>query len=140
MTVEFRTNANDAQIVVSWNRGELQNALKRHQAEALYEGAKVVLAAARPKAPKGRTGRLRKSGYAKAAGGRSSYRGGKGRRKPPKLKAGSAIAAFSQFYAGFQERGTRRQRAQPFLAPALEASRRRAAKAVTDHMAKATGL
>ena len=140
MTVEFRASANDANIVVKWDGDELQKALKQHQAAALYEGAKVVLAAARPRAPRGRTGRLRKSGYAKAAGGRSSYRGGKGRRKPPKLRAGSAVAGFSQFYGGFQERGTRRHRAQPFLAPALTASRRRAAKAVTDHMAKAVGL
>ena len=140
MAVEFRTRANDTTISVTWNVRELQQAVDAEKADALYQGALVVLRAARPLTPRGRTGRLRKSGYAKAAGGRSSYRGGKGRRKPPKLQKGTALAGFSQFYGGFQERGTKRHRAQPFLAPALEAKRTQAAKAVTDHMARKVGL
>ena len=139
MPAEFRVNANDANVVISWNGADLQKAVDAEKADALYQGALVVLRAARPLAPQ-RSGRLRKSGYAKAAGGRSSYRGGKGRRKPPKLQKGTAMAGFSQFYGGFQERGTKRHRAQPFLAPALAAKRTQAAKAVTDHLARKVGL
>lgn len=135
MTVEIRNTV----VQISWNGRELQQAVDREKAAALYEGAKVVLSAARPLTPR-RSGRLRKSGYAKAAGGRSSYRGGKGRRRPPKLRAGTAVAGFSQFYGGFQERGTRRHRAQPFLGPALEGNRTRATRAARDHMARAVGL
>lgn len=136
MTAELRIKAGASRIAVTWNGDDLAWAAKAERANALYAGARLVVKAARP--PR-RTGRLAKTGYAKAAGGRSSYRGGRGRRKPPRLKPGTALAAFSQFYAGFQERGTRRHRAQPFLGPALAANRTRAAKEISDSMGKAIG-
>ncbi len=136
MTAELRINAGTSKIAVTWRGDDLAKAVESERANALYAGADLVVKAARP--PR-RTGRLAKTGYAKAAGGRSSYRGGRGRRKPPRLKRGSALAAFSMSYAGFQERGTRRHRAQPYLGPALAANRTRAAKAVTDTMGKAVG-
>ena len=136
MTSEFKLDARGDQTAVTWHGDDLAKAVESQRANALYAGARLVVSAARP--PR-RTGRLAKSGYAKAAGGRSSYRGGKGRRKPPRLKRGTALAAFSQFYGGFQESGTRRHRAQPYLGPALAANRNRAAKAISDSMGKAIG-
>jgi len=139
MTVEFKVRADGMTTAVTWHGDELLKAVHEERANALFSGAQVVLRAARPLTRR-RSGRLRKSGYAKAAGGKSTYRGGRGRRRPPRLKRGTALAAFAQFYAGFQERGTRRHRAQPFLGPALQAKRVAAARAVADHMAREIGL
>ena len=139
MTVKFDVRANDAVVQVEWHGDELQKTIRSERANALYAGAQVILAAARPRAPR-RRGELRKSGYAKAAGGKSSYRGGRGRRRPPKLRAGQAIAAFSAFYGGFQERGTRSHRARAFLGPALSSHKRPATQAVAAHMKRAADL
>ncbi len=139
MTVAFEVRSGNQTIAVTWHGDDLQKAVHEERANALFAGAQVVLRAARPLTPR-RSGRLRKSGYAKAAGGKSTYRGGRGRRKPPRLKRGTALAAFAQFYAGFQERGTRRHRAQPFMGPALQRKRTAAARAVANEMAKEVGL
>ncbi len=139
MTVAFEVRSGTQTIAVTWHGDDLQKAVHEERANALFAGAQVVLRAARPHTPR-RSGRLRRSGYAKAAGGKSTYRGGRGRRRPPRLKRGTALAAFAQFYAGFQERGTRRHRAQPFMGPALQRKRTAAARATANQMAKEVGL
>ena len=139
MTVQFEVRSGKQTVAVTWHGDELQKAVHKERANALFAGAQVVVRAARPLTPR-RSGRLRKSGYAKAAGGKSTYRGGRGRRRPPRMRRGTALAAFSAFYAGFQERGTRKHRAQPFLGPALQTKRTAAARAVADYMSREVGL
>ena len=136
VTVEFRNTV----VQISWNGRELQQAVDTEKAAALYEGARVIedrgassdaeakrTACASPAMPR------RPAASRVTAGARAGA-------KPPKLKPGTAVAGFSQFYGGFQERGTRRHRAQPFLGPALEGNRTRATRAARDHMARAVGL
>ena len=139
MTVQFSVSSDTARVDVTWHGDDLQRTIASQRANALFEGAKIIVDAARPNAPR-RSRALRKSGYAQAAGGRSTYRGGRGRRKAPKLRPGTALAAFSQFYAGFQERGTRRHRAQPFLGPAVSAKKTQATAAAVKHLKRAAGL
>ena len=139
MTTTFRADANSASVTVQWHGDDLKAALDSHKANALFEAAKVIVDAARAKAPR-RRGHLRKSGYAKAAGGKSTYRGGPGRRRPPKLRKGQAVAAFSRFYAGFQERGTRRHRAQPFVGPTTSSHRNQATQAAVRYLKREVGL
>ena len=83
MTVEFRNTV----VQISWNGRELQQAVDTEKATALYEGAKVIVSAARPLTPR-RSGRLRKSGYAKAAGGQVELPRGQGPAPTAEAEAG----------------------------------------------------
>ena len=80
MTVDLKFRRDDVSVELTLAGGDLIKAVASQRSIALYEGAKIVLATARPKARR-RTGNLRKSGYAAARGGPSSYKGGKGRRR-----------------------------------------------------------
>ena len=139
MTVDLKFRGEDGSVELTLAGGDLIQAVAKQRSIALYEGAKIVLAAARPKARR-RTGNLRKSGYAAARGGPSSYKGGKGRRRQAKLREGQAVAAFSYFTAHFIEGGTRRSRAYPFVGPAVTAAKSRITAAVSQKMAAEVGL
>lgn len=120
-----------ADAAVKWHGDKLLVELADASQEGLLEIAKELVETAADKAPR-RRGDLAKSGYA-AIEGASTYRKAKNYRKEIKVdRPGIAIAAFAIFYAGFQEYGTHRQAAQPFLRPALDEGRDRlGAKFVT---------
>lgn len=117
---------------LTWHGDKLKLAIKDATPDALFEGADLLAKAAASKAPR-RTGELADSGYA-ASENRSTYSGGSQRRKEIKPQPGTAVAAFSAFYARFVELGTRKRAARPFLRPAFDELKDRIAQAIVDSM------
>lgn len=115
-------------VELNLNIDLIRDALDDELDQALYEGAQPILEAAKGMAPV-ETGELRDSGYV-ATSKRSSYQGSKKRRKELKVEKGTAVIAFAAFYAGFQELGTRRMAAHPFLRPAFDTERENATNVI----------
>lgn len=98
--------------MIVWKDKELIAAVKRELKEATKEGAEIVAESARRKVPV-KTGALRESIKVKA----SKFAGG-----------GHIIEAqgkgdFQKYYASFVELGTFKDKAQPYLRPALHQNR-----------------
>lgn len=111
-------------VKVTWYGGRVLGEIKGATPKALVEAAEQILDAATARAPRGRTGRLANSGYV-TGGGHSTYRAAPWHRKERKPPKDGALVAFATFYAHFNEFGTRKQRAKPFLRPAFDELRRR---------------
>ena len=103
---------------VKWYGDDFLKQLREATPDALFDGAEMLVKAAAAKAPE-MTGKLKESGYA-AIPGKSTYKAHKQHNKEIKVKEGQAIAAFSMFYAGFVEFGTKKKAARPFMRRALD--------------------
>lgn len=136
-------------VQLEWYGDEFLAIVKEHGNEALFAAAQIVMAEATRRAPVGRTGNLKKSGYV-AVPGKSTYVRRKYWRREKKVRTGEAVIAFTAPHAHLIESGRRkrgeilprkrgrkalringrllarskfkRMSSKPFLGPALEAS------------------
>jgi hypothetical protein len=98
-------------VEVTWNGDVIMAVVDDKLDHALYEGASVLQRAAMPRIPVA-TGKLLRSGYAASATKDNYAPVGKTRRKITPRR-GTAVAAFSAFYAPFLESGARRHVIKP---------------------------
>lgn len=98
-------------VEVSWNGDAIMAVVDDKLDRALYEGALVLQRAAMPRIPVA-SGKLLRSGYAASATKDNYAPVGKTRRKITPRR-GTAVAAFSAFYAPFMEAGARRHVIKP---------------------------
>ena len=132
---------------IEWFGDEFLDIVREHGPEALFEAARVVMAEASRRAPR-RTGKLAGSGYI-GVKGKSTYMKRRYWRREKFARDGEAVIGFSAPHAHLIESGRRkagkitpkrtkalqidgrfvsrsrfkRKSSQPFLGPALEASR-----------------
>jgi HK97 gp10 family phage protein len=99
---------------VNWYGDDLLKQIRGATPDALYDGAEMLVEAAKANAPE-MSGNLKESAYAA-----TSDKSDKRHNKEIKPKEGQAVAAFAMFYAGFREYGTRKKAATPFLRPAMD--------------------
>lgn len=95
------------QVDITWYGDDLLDIIKEYGDEALFAAGSIVLREAERRAPRGRTGNLRKSGYVSTAT-RSTYverRYWRREKKPPK---GGATIGFSAPHAHLIEGGRRK--------------------------------
>lgn len=136
-------------VEMEWFGDEFLDIVKEYGNEALFAAGEVVLAEATRRAPVGRTGNLKKSGYV-AVPGKSTFVKRRYWRNEKKVRTGEAVIAFTAPHAHLMESGRRRRgeirarkrgrkalhfngrflarsrfkrmSSRPFLGPALEAS------------------
>ena len=137
-------------VDLEWYGDEFLEIVQEHGNDALFAAGEVVLAEATRRAPVGRTGNLKKSGYV-AVPGKSTYVRRKYWRREKKVRQGEAVIAFTAPHAHLIESGRRkrgeirarkrgrkalhfngrflarsrfkRMSSRPFVGPALEATR-----------------
>lgn len=98
-------------VEVTWAGDVIMAVVDDKLDHALYEGARVLQRAAMPRIPVA-SGKLLRSGYAASATKDNYAPVGKTRRKITPRR-GTAVAAFSAFYAPFLEAGARRHVIKP---------------------------
>lgn len=130
----------DAQI--KWYGDRVLLKIENASEDALLAGAREFVRRARERAPEGATGNLKNSGYA-ANNKTSDYKTkAKIHKRAIKPKAGSAVAAFAAFYAGFVERGgkgrggTGHRAARPFMRNTLDQDGGKIGQTIVDAMRK----
>lgn len=104
---------------VKWHGDELLKQIREATPDGLFAGGQMLVDAAASRAPIGATGNLRASGYV-ATEQKSTYKSSKKHNKEIKPPKGGAVVGFAAFYARFQEFGTRKMAAKPFLRPAID--------------------
>jgi len=104
-------------VLIVWNDKEVLRVVDRELKEATKEGAEIVAASAQRRVPV-KTGDLKRSIKVKES----------------KFEDGGHIVGaqfkgdYKKYYASFVELGTFKDRAQPFLRPALHGSKRKIQK------------
>lgn len=135
-------------VQIEWYGDDFLAVVRRYGDDALFAAGEVVQHAAEQRAPRGATGRLRGSGYV-STGSRSTYRAKRYWRREKKPPTGAATVGFSAPHAHLLEGGRRksgvirpkrkralridgkyrarasyrRMDAQPFLGPAIDATK-----------------
>lgn len=122
-----------AQVI--WYGDDILNTIGGNLGDALFQGAKIVQEAAQSKAPAGSTGRLKRGIYAASATKNNYVKIGK-RNRRKKVKDGEAIVASGAFYGGFVEYGTAKNKAKPYLRPALDETGGRALEVAAAYLTK----
>lgn len=111
-----------AEVLANLDRYE-KRLMNTHLMEAYMDGAELVRADAQARAPRGETGRLADRMVAE---------------KDTRRRRAVVGPHKDAFYGIFQERGTSRHAAQPFLRPALDNNRRAVFLAIGRELKKAT--
>lgn len=108
-----------AESSVKWYGKQVMQAVEDSLPDGLFEAGEQFVRTAAGKTPR-RRGDLAKSGYVSTVG-RSTYRSKNIHRREVKVKKKSEmVAGFAAFYALFQEFGTKKMAAKPFLRPTLD--------------------
>lgn len=109
-------------VRVRWFGREVEKLAEEATDEALFGAAQELVKAAASRAPR-RSGFLAESAYVSSKA-KTTYRKQRGYNKERKPAGPGVVAAgFAAFTARYLEFGTRKMKAQPYLRPALDASR-----------------
>lgn len=126
------------EIDLNLNIDDILAAVDNGLDDAMFEGGEVVLRAAEPNVPR-RTGDMATSGYVSTAG-RSTYKAAKTNVKEKKpSEPGNVAVGFADFKARWNEYGTVKMAARPFIRPALDSNKGAAAAAIVAKLRKELG-